>query len=214
MHQVVAIVIGFDLNPRQHPAGLRVVEFRDLRLDRFHGGYGLVSAAQQDDALNLVIFIAPGPVPVLFRDVMHSRCVLHLGRLAQADAAEASLVTDNDPLLPYRITGRERTALDNVVDLDRPVVYRGDHDLPDLVDAALLFLPEPGSRLRRILHAQHLFHRIESAAIESHAAHVEDDVPWTIRSCAHVLVAITQRRLQLRQRYPVTFEPVGSGWIS
>ncbi len=83
--------------------------------------------------------------------------------------------------------------------------------MPNFMNAAILFLAQAGRGLVRILQAQYLLHRVQPAAVQPDAAHVQNDVPLGHQVGADVLVAVAQRRLQLVQRDAVTLEPVGIG---
>ena len=52
--QFLAVVVGHDLDARQHPPRGGVVEFLDLGFDVLQGGQGVFALAQQHDAAHLV----------------------------------------------------------------------------------------------------------------------------------------------------------------
>ena len=60
--QLGAVVIGLDLHARQQPAR-RVVQLVDLLLDVVQGRQRLLALAQQHDALDLFVLVAPDDCP-------------------------------------------------------------------------------------------------------------------------------------------------------
>ena len=63
----------------------------------------------------------------------------------------------------------------------------------------------------RVLHAEHLVDRVFAAAEQADAAHAHGHVALHHYVGADVLVGVLQGRLQLGQRDPELFEPVGVG---
>ena len=101
--RLVAVVIGLDLDAGQHSARVRVVQLLDLGLDGLEGRQRVLALAQQDDALDLVVLVAPEQLAGAIGSPLNAGGVWPLGRLAQADPAQARLMTDHDAVHAERL---------------------------------------------------------------------------------------------------------------
>ena len=138
VEQVRAVVIRLDLHAGQLPPGRGVVELLDFLLDVFQGGQGILVLAHQHDALDHVVLVMAD----VGESCGRSRRPLAVG-LPITDSPEARLVADDDALLPELARGNP-AALDHVLDADRLVVDRGDHQAADVADAAIFLRAEDG----------------------------------------------------------------------
>src|SRR5262249_24258327 len=111
--------------------------------DLLQGGQGVLALAHQDGALDLVLLVLPDPVAVPVDDV--AAAGVHLGS-TNPHLAQPGLVGDDYTPVAGLARGRVDGAPgDEVLDADGHVVDRGDDDLADLAEAALLLAAQvPG----------------------------------------------------------------------
>src|SRR5262249_15066380 len=152
----------------------RLVQLLDLGGDVAQRGERVGPLAEQDDALHAVVLVLPDDVA---GGVAGLAALLVVPRAAEAHPAEARLAADDYALPASRRPVADRASLDHVIDADRHVVHRSDHDLADLADAALLLLAEHAGRLGRVVQAEDAQHRVLAAAEQADAADHLDRAP-------------------------------------
>ena len=208
--QLLPVVVGNDLDPRQHPPRRGVVEFLDLGFDVFQGRQGGLSLAQQHDAPHLVGIVVADLAEAegMIRLETGFVAVVHL---EMRHRPQAGLVTDDDSLLARPLAGRQPPSLDHVFDAHRLVVDGSDDQGADVANAAFLFAAKDSGGLHGIGHPQHLAHRVFPAAEQAHAAHGQRHVALIDIIAAHRGIAVGQRVLQLGQGDPVAPHAVGIG---
>src|SRR5262249_25056097 len=119
------------------------------------------------------------------------------------------LVADDNALFAGRLTGRQRAALDDVLDAHRHVVDRGNDDTADLTDPPLLLGAQTDRGFPGGPPAPDLLPPVLAPAQQPAAPHVQDGVALTEVIAADVTVAAGNRVLQLRQGDPVLLEARG-----
>ncbi len=206
MKQVGAVVVGLDLRPGQQPPGRGVVDLRDLGLDVLERGHRIRVLPHEHDALHPVVVV----VTDVFQAEGRCRRPLLVGMVI-TDPAQSRLVADDHALFAGQLTREEPSPLDDVLDADRLVVDRGDHQAADFLDPPLLLRTEPGGGGGRALHRHDLVHRVQAAAKQADTPRRHGHLALGDVVAAHRGVGVLQRRLKLAERDAVAAEAVGVG---
>ena len=126
-------------------------------MDVVQGGQRLVALAQQNNALDDFILVAPD-APALGVEHFAALGIAH--RQAPHHVSEARLVAHHHTLPVQRRTGLQRSTFDHVVDAHRDVVRGAEHDLADLADAAFFLSAEIVACGNGVFHTHRGFHGV------------------------------------------------------